>query len=117
MGNELTPKFSERIKEMISALKNWQEILTANGYPESSRLLEISTLDLQMKLHSISEAELAQFCEAIRDTLPASVTPEQPVKNLGPHFNNAERLAPGQNVIIMRDVKAAMRRSKPSFSE
>lgn len=94
---------------MIAALKNWQEVLTANGYADSAQLLEMSALDLQMKLHSISEAELAQFCEAIGNTLLVSDDPNSMVGHSGPHFNGSERLSSKKNIVIMSEVRAANR--------
>jgi hypothetical protein len=105
----MAPTLSERMREMISALKNWQEVLSDHGYQESSQLLKIATLDLQMKLHSISDAELAAFCEAVRRKLPATPRPRPRARKLGPHFNGSERLAGRQNVVIMREVTAAGR--------
>lgn len=109
-GIEMMPTLNERLKEMIAALKNWQENLNDNGYPDSSRLLQIAALDLQMKLHSISDAELAAFCDAIRRKTAPSSKSRCRLSKLGPHFNGSESLAPQQNVVIMRSVKVGNRR-------
>jgi hypothetical protein len=101
-------RLAERVKQMISALKNWQDILTANGHMESSQLLEICKIDLQMKLHNISDAELAQFCEAVREA-HAAAEANDGVGKLGPHFSGAQALPGNQNVVIMSEARAASR--------
>ena len=102
-------RLAERVKQMISALKNWQDILAANGQSESAQLLEICKLDLQLKLHSISDAELAQFCEAVREAHTAAGEGALTVSKLGPHFAGSKKLPVNQNVVIMSEARAASR--------
>jgi hypothetical protein len=97
----------ERLKEMIAALKNWQEFLSESGYPGSAQLLEVAALDLKMKLHNISDAELRAFCDAVRRKRVGSTKLEHRPSKLGPHFSGSRGLTPAQNVIIMRSVKTA----------
>jgi hypothetical protein len=92
---------------MVSSLKNWQEILSEHGYVDSTQLLKIVTLDLQMKLHSISDAELAALCDAVRRKHPPTPHPRSRGRKSGPHFNGSDRLASRQNVVMMRAVKSA----------
>jgi len=111
---EMETRLAERVKQMISALKNWQEILTVNGHSESSQLLEICRLDLQMKLNSISDSELAQFCEAVRISHAAATKSNLEASKLGPHFNGSEELPVYQNVVIMSEARVASRRKENS---
>jgi hypothetical protein len=100
----------ERLQEMIAALKNWQEFLSDNGHSGSSRLLKVAALDLQMKLHNISDAELKEFCDTIRRKRSDSATPGAQLATFGPHFNGSRGLTPAQNVVIMRSVKTTRSR-------
>ena len=106
---KLMPGVAKRITDMIAALKNWQEFLNANGYEDSAPLLEMAALDLQMKLHSISDAELAQFCEAISNKLTDTSDVAPTIENLGPHFKKSKKLPPERNIIIMNEARTATR--------
>lgn len=102
---EIAGVLDERLNEMIVALKNWQQVLCDHGYPESSRLLNIAALDLQMRLHRISDAELKAFCSAIQQRASQVTNSESRLSSLGQHFSDAQSLTPAQNVIIMRSTK------------
>lgn len=107
--------FDERLAQMIAALKNWQQFLAENGYPESSQLLKVAALDLEMKLHSISDAELRAFCSAVRRSRVVSNKLGQNPNKLGQHFCNATGLTLAQNVVIMELVKAARRQKTKNW--
>jgi hypothetical protein len=111
---KMEKRLAERVTQMIAALKNWQEILAANGYSESSQLLEICKLDLQLKLHSISDSELSQFCDAVREAHSAATESNLATGKLGPHFNGSEALPVYQNVVIMSEARVASRRKDNS---
>jgi hypothetical protein len=107
--NEMNKPLATRVKKMISALKNWQEVLAANGQLESSQLLGICKLDLEMKLGDISDTELSRFSEAIRKNISVTVAPDRPLSALGPHLRGSERLPHRHNISIMNEAKTANR--------
>jgi len=96
---------NRRLDEMIVALKNWQHVLLDCGYPESAKLFNIAALDLQMKRHGISDAELKSFCGAIRRRARGPYRSAPPLSSLGQHFSGSQGLTAGQNVTIMRSIK------------
>jgi len=88
---------------MITGLKNWQRELLDHGYLDSSRLLGIAILDLQMRLNKISDLELKAFCDAVRQHA-ANATPDRPLHTLGQYCDGARDLSATENIILMRDV-------------
>ena len=94
---------NRRLDDMITGLKNWQRELLDHGYLDSSRLLGIAALDLQMRLHKISDLELKAFCNAVRQHT-AKATPDRPLHALGRYCDGAQNLPATENIILMREV-------------
>lgn len=75
---------ADRLEEIIASLSQHIEVLRACGLSEARRLLCIAKLDLQMRIHEISDAELRALCDALerkdRPTDPGEVINFGPAK-------------------------------------
>ena len=61
----MTEDMSERLQAIISAAENHISVLRTLGLEDTARIFAIAKLDLQTKLHGISDDELTAFCEAV----------------------------------------------------
>jgi hypothetical protein len=66
----MQPSKIERLKEIVAALNEY--IGTVNSYDmqETAVLLGMAKLDLQMKIHSVSDRELHALCDALETRRP-----------------------------------------------
>ena len=98
------PALQKRLDDMIVALQDWQPVLAAAGYPDSARLARIFTLDLQLKRHSISEVELAEFSRVLEQASEPSTAGRRLTKiyPLRATPTVPPGRAPAQNMEIMR---------------
>jgi hypothetical protein len=55
----------ERLEAVIRALDEQISLLRSSGLNDSARLLEMARLDLQMRMHAISDEELHALCAAL----------------------------------------------------
>jgi hypothetical protein len=58
---------ADRIEGIIAALSEHIDVLAACGFAEARQLLSIAKLDLQMRVHGISDQELRALCDALED--------------------------------------------------
>ena len=64
---------TERLNGIVAALNDYIDVVRAYDLDETAALLRMAKLDLQMRIHDISDAELQALCEALeRGQLPAS---------------------------------------------
>jgi hypothetical protein len=56
---------SDQLQAIISAAEKHISVLRTLGLEDTARIFAIAKLDLQMKLHGISDDELTAFCEAV----------------------------------------------------
>jgi hypothetical protein len=56
---------SGRLQAIVSAVENHIKVLRAFGFDETAGIFAMAKLDLQTKLHGISDHELDAFCEAL----------------------------------------------------
>lgn len=61
----MTADISEQLQAIISAADNHIKVLRAFGLEGTAAMFAIAKLDLQTKLHEISDDELNAFCEAL----------------------------------------------------
>jgi len=82
-----------RLKSILESLDRHIEEIEQLRLPDTARLLAIARLDLQMKIHGVSDDELTSFCSVIetRDQLAedmpeVSDTPGRPMNPVSqPH--------------------------------
>jgi hypothetical protein len=55
----------DRLEEIVTSLSQHIDTLHACGLHETRRLLSIAKLDLQMRIHGISDAELRALCATL----------------------------------------------------
>jgi hypothetical protein len=58
-------KVDEQLAKMIQSLSKHIALLRKRGWRESVQLLEIAKLDLQLRVHVISDRELRSLCTAL----------------------------------------------------
>jgi hypothetical protein len=61
----MTADRAERLQAILAAIDNHIQALRNLGLDDTARILAIAKLDIQMKLHDISDEELKAFCEAL----------------------------------------------------
>jgi UV DNA damage repair endonuclease len=61
----MTADRAERLQAILAAIDNHIQALRDLGLDDTARILAIAKLDIQMKLHDISDEELKAFCEAV----------------------------------------------------
>ena len=61
----MTNDMAERLQAILAAIDNHMEVLRGFGLGSTARMLAIAKLDLQMRLHGISDEELSALCEVL----------------------------------------------------
>jgi hypothetical protein len=61
----MTEDMSEKLQAIVSAAENHIRVLRTLGFEDTAGMFAIAKLDLQTKLHGISDEELNAFCEAL----------------------------------------------------
>jgi hypothetical protein len=61
----MTADRAERLQAILAAIDDHIQALRNLGLDDTARILALARLDIQMKLHDISDAELKAFCEAL----------------------------------------------------
>jgi len=61
----MTADRAERLQAILAAIDNHIQALRDLGLDDTARILAIAKLDIQMKLHDISDEEFKAFCEAL----------------------------------------------------
>jgi hypothetical protein len=56
---------TERLNGIVAALNDYIEVVRAYDLDETAGLLRMAKLDLQMRIHDISDVELQALCEAL----------------------------------------------------
>ena len=56
---------TERLNGIVAALNDYIEVVRAYDLDETAGLLRMAKLDLQMRIHDISDEELQALCEAL----------------------------------------------------
>lgn|GEM_PF-2690005 len=56
---------TERLNAIVAALNDYIEVVRAYELDETAALLRMAKLDLQMRIHDISDEELQALCEAL----------------------------------------------------
>jgi hypothetical protein len=75
---------ADRLRGIVASLNEHIDVLRACGLSDARQLLSIAKLDLQMRIHGISDEELRAFCEALemqdRPNLTAEILAFRPRK-------------------------------------
>jgi hypothetical protein len=66
------PKDREELQGIVEATQRHIQYLRSAGLGSTAKIYEIALLDLQTKLHGISDAELKAFCEVLQQKQPAT---------------------------------------------
>ncbi len=61
----MTNDMAERLQAILAAIDNHMEVLRGFGLGSTAQMLAIAKLDLQMRLHGISDEELSALCEVL----------------------------------------------------
>src|SRR5262245_9516327 len=61
----MTKDMAERLQAILATIENHIEVLRKFGLDGTAHMLAIAKLDLQMRLHGISDEELNALCEAL----------------------------------------------------
>jgi hypothetical protein len=61
----MTKDMAERLRAILATLDDHIEVLRSLELGDTAQMLAIAKLDLQMRLHGISDAELSALCEAL----------------------------------------------------
>ena len=56
---------AERLERIVASLTEHIDVLRACGLSEAPQLLSIAKLDLQMRIHGISDDELNALCDVL----------------------------------------------------
>ncbi len=56
---------TERLNGIVAALNDYIDVVRAYELDETAALLRMAKLDLQMRIHDISDVELQALCEAL----------------------------------------------------
>jgi len=65
----MTEDMPEQLQAIISAVENHMRVLRTFGLDDTARIFAIAKLDLQARLHGISDHELDAFCEALESAV------------------------------------------------
>ena len=65
----MTEDMPEQLHAIISAVENHMRVLRTFGLEDTARIFAIAKLDLQARLHGISDHELDAFCEALESAV------------------------------------------------
>jgi len=69
-------KTTDKLQSIVAALDEYIDVVRTHNLHETVHLLKIAKLDLQMKVHAISDYELRELCRALErhgvDPDPAS---------------------------------------------
>jgi len=63
----MQPSRTEQLNGIVSALDEYINLVRAFQMEETAVLLDMAKLDLQMKIHSISDWEFHALCDALED--------------------------------------------------
>lgn len=63
----MQPSRTEQLNGIVSALDEYISLVRAFQMEETAVLLDMAKLDLQMKIHSISDWEFHALCDALED--------------------------------------------------
>ena len=63
----MQPSRTEQLNGIVSALDEYITLVRAFQMEETAVLLDMAKLDLQMKIHSISDWEFHALCDALED--------------------------------------------------
>jgi hypothetical protein len=61
----MQPDKTEQLNSIVAALTDYITVVRSFQLQETAVLLDMAKLDLQMKIHSISDRELQALCEAL----------------------------------------------------
>jgi hypothetical protein len=64
----MTKDMAERLQAILAAIDNHMEVLRGLGLGSTARMLAIAKLDLQMRLHGISDEELSALCAVLESS-------------------------------------------------
>lgn len=62
---KMQPSKTERLKEIVAALNEYIAVVSGYDMQETEVLLRMAKLDLQMRIHSVSDHELHALCDAL----------------------------------------------------
>lgn len=84
----MQPSRTEQLNGIVSALDEYISLVRAFQMEETAVLLDMAKLDLQMKIHSISDWEFHALCDALEDGhgVPRAANADCP-----PHLNRRAR--------------------------
>jgi len=66
----MQPSRTERLNDIVSALNEYINVVRGYDMEETAVLLGMAKLDLQMKIHSISDQEFHALCDALEIRQP-----------------------------------------------
>lgn len=61
----MTKDMAERLQAILATIDQQMDVLRELGLDGTAHMLAIAKLDLQMRLHGISDEELNALCEAL----------------------------------------------------
>ncbi len=64
----MTKDMAEQLQAILAAVDDHMEVLRGFGLDSTARMLAIAKLDLQMRLHGISDEELSALCEVLESS-------------------------------------------------
>jgi len=67
---------ADRLERIVASLTDHIEVLRAHGLFEAQQLLCIAKLELQMRIHGISDEELHALCDVLEEQEYPSLTAE-----------------------------------------
>jgi hypothetical protein len=65
----MTEDMPEQLQAIVSAVENHMRVLRTFGLNDTARMFAIAKLDLQARLHGISDDELSAFSEALESAV------------------------------------------------
>jgi hypothetical protein len=65
----MTEDMPEQLQAIVAAVENHMRVLRTFGLEDTARMFAIAKLDLQARLHGISDDELSAFCEALESAV------------------------------------------------
>ena len=63
----MTEDMAERLQAILATIDDHIEVLRSFELTDTAQILAIAKLDLQMRLHGISDEELNALCEALEE--------------------------------------------------
>ena len=91
----------ERLSSIVSALSTYIEVASAYELEETAELLRIAKLDLQMRIHVITNQELQALCDVLEvGRMPPALATECAAASDG-FPSTALRLAPSADDILL----------------